>query len=97
MRLVPRGVVPERLVKGRLGQDAVHHIGVQGIGPSPQAHQDVAPASGEPQGLGEGVRLVSRRSFGGENLPGSDALADQDSHPLGQCIPDAPWDSKGAH
>ena len=51
-----RGVVPERAVEGRLGRDTVHHLGVQGICPRAQANQEVPPAGGVLEGLGEGVR-----------------------------------------
>ena len=78
---VPRGVVPESPVKGRLGRDAVRHLGMPGIRPLPHAHLDVALAGGVPQGLGKGVGLVAGCPLGGEHLPGGDALADQDSHP----------------
>ena len=95
-RHLPHGVVPEDPVEGRLGGDAVRHLGMQGIRPRPQAHQDMTPAGGVPQGLGEGVRLVPGRPFGGQDLPGGEALANEDTHPLGWRIPNALRDSKGA-
>ena len=63
-RQVLRGVLPEDPFEGRLGGDAVH-LGKQGIRPTPRAHQDMTPAGRVPQGLGEGVRLVPGRPFGG--------------------------------
>ena len=83
-------MVPEDTVEGRLGGYAVRYLGMQGIRPPPQAHQDMAPAGGVPQGLGEGIRLAPGRPFGGEDLPCGDALANQDTHPPGWRIPNAP-------
>ena len=89
-RHATRGVVLESPVNGRLGRDAIRHSGVDGVRRSPQAHQNMAPTGGVPRGLGEGVRLAPEGSLGGEDLPGRDALADQDFQPPHWCIPDAP-------
>ena len=73
-----RGLVPDNPVEGRLGGDAVSRTDKQGIRSLPRAHQDMAPMGGVPHGLGEGVRLVPGRSFGGEDLSRGNALAHQD-------------------
>ena len=92
------GVVPEGAVEGRLGGYARCCLSVQGIRRPAQSNQDVAPAGGVPEGLGQGVRLGAGRPLGGEHLSGRDALAHQDPHPPCRSIPDAPppRDSKGA-
>ena len=64
-RHVARCLVPKDPVEGRLGGDAIRNLGMQGIRPPPQAHQDMTPEGGVPQGLGEGVRHVPGRPFGG--------------------------------
>ena len=80
-RYILRSLAPKSAVKGRLGRDSVRYLGVQGIRPPPQAYQDLAPAGGVPEGLGEGDGLGAGRPLGGNNLPDRDALAYQDTHP----------------
>ena len=80
----------EGAFEGQLGRNAVRHLGVQGIRPPAQSNQDVAPAGGVPQCLGQPVRLGAGRPLGGEHLPGRDALAHQDPHPTCRRIPNAP-------
>ena len=97
-RHILHGVVLERAVEGRLGGDALRHLGVQGMRPPAQANQDVAPAGGVPEGLGEGVRLgAGCPLWGGEfvwpGCPGAPGYPPSLlAHP--RCPP--PRDSKGA-